>query len=130
MSAKEPSLEAISPPLSRVSSVATLPDVDPGSCSRIDVDEFPSTVWHEQPRGSPMESPTVNDEPLKPVVVFLYDLGMMGPIKPAKWMFSLVGLKFAQQGYGRCKLLSLLTRSRGRSRYHCLPRWPSGGYGR
>jgi hypothetical protein len=96
---KEPSLEALSPPLSRVSSVATLPDVDVGSCSRIELDEFHPTVWSEQLPGSPLESPTHLDEKLRPVVIFLYDVGTMGPILPQRWMYSLLGFKFADQGY-------------------------------
>lgn len=87
----------LSPAISPVSSCATLPDVDRGS--RIDTDEFPTTVWSDQPQGSPMDDIPAPEEGLKPVVIFLYDVGMMGPIRPARWMFSLVGLKLAEQGY-------------------------------
>jgi hypothetical protein len=94
---KEPGYDL--PPLSRVSSVPTLPDVDPGSCSRIELDEFPTTVWSEQLPGSPLESPTHLNPTLRPVIIFLYDVGTMGPIPPTRAMYSLLGLKLADEGY-------------------------------
>lgn len=47
--------------------------------------------------GSPIEEESSN---LRPVVVFLYDVGMMGPVRPRRWMFGLTGLLLAKQGYG------------------------------
>lgn len=32
--------------------------------------------------------------------MLIYDVGTMGPIKPQKWMFWLLGNKLAEQGYG------------------------------
>ncbi|GMK58739.1 hypothetical protein CspeluHIS016_0601810 [Cutaneotrichosporon spelunceum] len=88
--------DSTSPPSSPRSntSFVTLPDVDPGS--RADLNEFPQHIWSEVPMGSPMEEESSD---LRPVVVFLYDVGMMGPIRPRRWMFGLTGLLFAQQGY-------------------------------
>lgn len=82
-----------SPPISRVSSVTTLPDVDVGS--QVD-GEFPAGTWGDLAPGSP-----INGDPnLSPVVMLIYDVGTMGPIKPQKWMFWLLGNKLAEQGYG------------------------------
>ncbi|CAK9787008.1 alpha/beta-hydrolase [Cutaneotrichosporon oleaginosum] len=75
-------------------SFVTLPDVDPGS--RVDLSDFPQHIWSQVPMGSPIEEENSN---LRPVVVFLYDVGMMGPIHPRRWMFSLNGLLLAKQGY-------------------------------
>lgn len=36
----------------------------------------------------------------KPVIVFLYDLGILGPIKPKRTWFVLLGAKLAEMGYG------------------------------
>jgi acetyl esterase/lipase len=76
------------------SSFVTLPDVDPGS--RADLSDFPQHIWSEVPMGSPIEE---EDSDLWPVVVFLYDVGMMGPVRPRRWMFGLTGLLLAKQGY-------------------------------
>lgn len=80
--------------LSRVSSMATLPDVDQGT--RYDASEFAQSPWHES---VPLAAASAHD--LRPVVVFLYDVGMMGPVRPHRWMFGLLGLKLAEQGYGK-----------------------------
>ncbi|BEI83796.1 hypothetical protein CcaverHIS002_0404000 [Cutaneotrichosporon cavernicola] len=88
--------ESSSPPTTPRSSnsFVTLPDMDPGS--RADLSDFPQHIWSEVPMGSPMEE---ENSDLRPVVVFLYDVGMMGPIRPRRWMFGLTGLLFAKQGY-------------------------------
>lgn len=115
-----------SPPLTRVSSVTTLPDVDVGSQVDGDV-EFPAGTWGDQAPGSPMNG----GAGLSPVVVLVYDVGTMGPIRPRKWMFSLLGVKMAQQGYG-----ALVCGSRGAdhslrdSGHHDVPQWRRGGHDR
>lgn len=84
--------EANFPPFSPASSAAhTLPDVDEGTTAA--ADDFPPDVWHEQMPGSPVDSGAL------PVIVFVYDVGIIGPIRPQRWMFSLVGAKLAEQGY-------------------------------
>lgn len=73
--------------------MGTLPDVDQGT--RHEPSEYAYNIWTEPPPGAMMEE---SDDALRPVVVFLYDLGMMGPVRPKRWMFGLLGSKFAEQG--------------------------------
>jgi hypothetical protein len=35
------------------------------------------------------------------VIVFLYDIGVIGPIAPRRGMFLLLGVKLAEMGYGK-----------------------------
>lgn len=86
-------LDIYLPPLARhVSPRPHAPDVDHGSESE---QEFSRSV-------NSSTEPNISARPNigRPVIIFIYDIGVIGPVAPSRRMFALLGVKLAAMGYG------------------------------